>query len=296
MEALPALETQPATETPSHSRKIANKVDTPSHGVDTTSDTPTCPPSNEVSPSSSDHATGSVSPSVSAISMSRCFVSAPCVTLLPVTLPAPCGTGSVAAPVGESLQLHFSFNVTAVYSSNVFVRGARQSTPPTLDEQSVLHLDLLVDGDAYKQRVVVIVLPAAMFPCWPNDTTVEVTVAPLPALLNPAAVEAPLVVVSATTSVLSGAVASDQGVATALGLLPSFDFTKEGQRGWVYPRSNLRLSLKLLGLLGSILVFPPPLTPDQHYLKRIVHYHLKFFYLNSMLNSISCNSMSRCPF
>ena len=41
-----------------------------------------------------------------------------------------------------------------------------------------------------------IVLPARMFSCSLNDTTVELIVVPLPALLDPAAVKAPLVVVS----------------------------------------------------------------------------------------------------
>ena len=87
----------------------------------------------------------------------------------------------------STMQLRFSFNITVVFSgsSSIIVRGARPSTPPTKDNQSVLHLELLVDGDAYKQRAVVIVLPAAMFHCWLNDTTVEVTVLPLPAPVGP---------------------------------------------------------------------------------------------------------------
>ena len=154
------------------------------------------------------------------------------------------------------MQLRFSFNITVVFSgsSSIIVRGARPSTPPTMDKQSVLHLELLVDGDAYTQSAVVIVLPAAMFHCWLNDTTVEVIVAPLPALLDPAAVEAPLVAVSVTTSVLSGAVAADQGVATALGLLPCASPFAKSAASNSRALSPFRLQDDMMGVLsGSFL-------------------------------------------
>ena len=71
-----------------------------------------------------------------------------------------------------------------------------------MDQRDVLQLLLAVDGDVYQQRTVSIVLPATMFSCSLNDTTVELSVVPLPALLDPAAVKAPLVVVSSSAASL----------------------------------------------------------------------------------------------